>query len=131
VTDVRETLARLRVEDARWSGVEPVWGEAFACDIARQVVDAVEIELIQPVGESFLRNALCQRGEGVQHASFFVDQLESSLHGLIPRHGEMLHPRIVQGLHGQIAFVRLTALPSVDVELCGGSDRTTRRGNPR
>lgn len=118
VKDARRTLVELAKQDPAWFGVEPVWGAAFECDIARQIIDGVEVELIQPVGDSFLRDGLQQHGEGVQHVSFTVGDLEGTLHKLMESDGKMVHPDIVRGLHGRIAFVRLPLPVRADVELC-------------
>ena len=47
VENLRKTLDELALTDASWAGVAPVWGEAFGCHIARNVVDGAEIEVIE------------------------------------------------------------------------------------
>jgi len=118
LTDVRATLAELANSDPRWAGVAPVWGAAFECEVAWQVIDGREYELLQPVGSSFLRDALLQHGEGVHHVSFTVSGLEAAVTLLLAADAEMDHPDICEGLHGRIAFLRLPlSIPAI-LELC-------------
>lgn len=118
VTDVRETVAALADSDPSWIGVEPVWGAAFECDIARQVVDGLEYELLQPVGKSFLRDALLRHGEGLHHVSFTVSDLDAAVTLLLAAQGRMDHPDICEGLHGRIAFLRIPQSIPASLELC-------------
>ena len=118
VEEVRATITNLAADDPDWAGIEPAWGAAFGCSIARRVVDGVEYELIEPVEDSFLRAALRTRGEGVQHLSFTVRDLDAGLETLVDGGAAMVHPHVCQGLHGRIAFVHLPLSVPVDLELC-------------
>ena len=108
------TLANLLGGD--WPKLESVWGEAFGCRIARKVDDGVEYEFIQPERESFLKDFLNQGGEGVNHLSFYVSDIETCLKSLCDS-GAMAEPRIHEGLHGRIAFTP-GILGPVCIELC-------------
>jgi catechol 2,3-dioxygenase-like lactoylglutathione lyase family enzyme len=119
VSDVQAALKTLSEQvDPAWEGVEPVWGAAFQCHIARHVQDGCEFEYIQPVGESFLRRHLQAHGEGVQHLSFEVADIEGSLEALRTAGAEMADPDVHAGLHGKVAFVRPGAFGDLCLELC-------------
>jgi hypothetical protein len=119
VDDVRQAL-RLLAEKVspEWSAVEPRWGEAFGCHIARREEDGCEYEIIEPVRESFLKVHLDTMGAGVQHLSFQVADIHSGL-GMLTGHGAaMADPDVHRGLHGLVAFVRPEGFDGLCLELC-------------
>jgi hypothetical protein len=122
VENLRQTLDALALTDASWAEAEPVWGEAFGCYIARNVVDDAEIEVIEPEKPSFLRTFLEGSGEGTHHLSFWVDNLEAALRRLKDSGTEMAYPEICDGLHGRIAFVNADCAGVQCVELCEAHD---------
>jgi len=80
----------------------------------------MEIELLEdhrpdsPIGK-FLRN----RGEGIHHFSFEVDDIEAELKALKKRGVELIDEKSRIGVHGvPIAFVNPKSLHGVLVELC-------------
>lgn len=119
VTDLRATLSRLALEvSPQWASVEPEWGEAFGCRIARRVEDGCELEFIEPQRESFLKQHLDRFGPGVQHLSFRVADLDASLNALKQAGAEMADPDVHDGLHGRIAFIHPAGLGGLCMELC-------------
>ena len=119
VRDVNAALRDLAVRvDPAWGMVQPVWGEAFGCHIARRVRDDTEYEFIEPVRESFLRAFLLQEGSGVHHLSFEVGDLNRCLDLLRSRGVPMADPVVRQGLCGPIAFVAPGRWGARCLELC-------------
>jgi len=93
VADVRATVKSLcAAGSAEWQGVEPVWGAAFGCHVTRALVEGSEIELLQPVEESFLREHLMTGGEGVHHVSFEVDDLAEAMRVLAAAGEALAYP---------------------------------------
>jgi methylmalonyl-CoA/ethylmalonyl-CoA epimerase len=94
--------------------------ESMRLRIAFLIAGTSELELLEPVGpDSTVSKFLAQRGEGIHHLSFYVDDIEQALveaeaAGLAlidrtPREGSH---------HTRIAFLHPRALRGVLVELC-------------
>ena len=60
---------------------KPAWARA---KIAQAQVGAVQLELYQPIeGDSIYRDFLMERGEGMHHISFFVDNADETAEELV------------------------------------------------
>ena len=85
---------------------------------AHLVVGDTAIALLQPVeDESPVGRFVQQRGSGLYHLAFEVDDIELTLHTLLARGAELLdrEPRDVPG--GRIAFVRSRQMRGILIEL--------------
>ncbi len=123
VRDAARALADLGEElGAPWTEAVSRWAGTYGCRIARVQTEGVEFELIEPVGESFLRRHLEEHGEGVQHLSFWVGDIAGCVESLRAAGDEMADPEIRRGLHGSVAFLRPEEFAPLCIELCEPAD---------
>lgn len=126
VADIQETLRTLAERaGAEWKTAEVVWGKAFGCHIACRLQNRVELEVIQPVSPSFLLDSLRERGEGLHHLCFDVQDLEKSVRILKTQGEQLADDRIYNGLHGRICFVKPGRICPLHIELCEAHQRST------
>ena len=76
------------------------------------------IELLEPLPNSRMAAALEKRGEGVQHISFDVDDMERDLEALKEKKVSLIDENPRQGVEGIVAFVHPRSVNGVLVELC-------------
>lgn len=76
------------------------------------------IELLEPLPNSRMAAALEKRGEGVQHISFDVDDIESDLVRLKESAVSLIDESPRRGVEGRVAFLHPRATNGVLVELC-------------
>lgn len=76
------------------------------------------IELLEPLPDSRMAAALEKRGEGVQHISFDVDDLDQELASLADKGVEMIDKKARRGVEGMVAFLHPKSVSGVLVELC-------------
>jgi len=76
------------------------------------------IELLEPLPDSRMAAALEKRGEGIQHISFDVDDIESDLVRLKESAVSLIDESPRRGVEGRVAFLHPRATNGVLVELC-------------
>jgi len=76
------------------------------------------IELLEPLPNSRMAAALEKRGEGIQHISFDVDDIESDLVRLKESAVSLIDESPRRGVEGRVAFLHPRATNGVLVELC-------------
>jgi methylmalonyl-CoA/ethylmalonyl-CoA epimerase len=76
------------------------------------------IELLEPLPNSRMAAALEKRGEGIQHISFDVDDIESDLARLKETAVSLIDENPRRGVEGRVAFLHPSATNGVLVELC-------------
>lgn len=119
VSDADENKARLgKVLGKDLNGYAKNWVDSYKVYVLHMDFEGTELELIQPVGESFFSEHLSARGEGLQHVSFRVNGIEDALKALKQGGAELVDaaPRI--GSHGKVAFTKPEKLSPYYLELC-------------
>ena len=76
------------------------------------------IELLEPLPNSRMAATLEKRGEGIQHISLDVDDIESDLARLKDRSVSLIDENPRRGVEGRVAFLHPRATNGVLVELC-------------
>jgi methylmalonyl-CoA epimerase len=76
------------------------------------------LELLEPLPNSNMANALEKRGEGLHHITFEVDDVDKEISRLSERGIELIDKKARPGLEGMVAFVHPKSLRGVLVELC-------------
>jgi methylmalonyl-CoA/ethylmalonyl-CoA epimerase len=77
-----------------------------------------QLELLEPLPNSRMAAALEKRGEGVQHISFDVDDIEGDLAKLKNKKVSLIDENPRQGAEGRVAFLHPRSTNGVLVELC-------------
>ena len=80
--------------------------------------DGPNIELLEPLPDSRMAAALEKRGEGVQHISFDVDNIDRELASLADKGVEFIDKKARRGVEGMVAFIHPKSVSGVLVELC-------------
>ena len=102
-------------------GKEPLkrnWVEAYKVFVARTDFEGIELELIEPAGESAFAAFLNVCGEGVHHLAFRVADIEGCLQALKAHGVELMDETPRAGSHGKVAFVRPGPFEPLHLELC-------------
>ncbi len=76
------------------------------------------IELLEPLPDSRMAAILEKRGEGVQHISFDVDDIESDLTRLKGESVDLIDEKPRRGVEGMVAFLHPRSTNGVLIELC-------------
>lgn len=76
------------------------------------------LELLEPLPNSRMAEALEKRGEGVQHISLDVDDIEKDLARLKDKSVSLIDQNPRQGVEGKVAFLHPRSTNGVLVELC-------------
>jgi methylmalonyl-CoA epimerase len=77
-----------------------------------------DVELLEPLPGSRMAEALEKRGEGVQHISFDVDDIEADLAALKQKNVSLIDEKPRKGVEGLVIFLHPKAVNGVLVELC-------------
>ena len=77
-----------------------------------------DVELLEPLPGSRMAAALEKRGEGVQHISFDVDDIEADLASLRDKNVGLIDEKPRKGAEGLVAFLHPRSVNGVLVELC-------------
>lgn len=77
-----------------------------------------KLELLEPLPDSRMAAALEKRGEGVQHVSFDVDDIEAEIASLVEKGVELIDKKPRRGVEGMVAFIHPKSVKGVLVELC-------------
>jgi methylmalonyl-CoA/ethylmalonyl-CoA epimerase len=77
-----------------------------------------DVELLEPLPGSRMAAALEKRGEGVQHISFDVDDIEADLAALKQKNVSLIDEKPRKGVEGLVIFLHPKAVNGVLVELC-------------
>lgn len=94
--------------------------------VARFGVGDAELALLQPTKpDGAVSRFLDQRGAGLYHLSFEVDDIELALRTFLARGAELLDREPREGPDGRIAFVRSSAMRGVVIELWEPRTRTS------
>lgn len=80
--------------------------------------DGPNIELLEPLPDSRMAAALEKRGEGVQHISFDVDNIDREIASLADKGVELIDKKARRGVEGMVAFLHPKSVSGVLVELC-------------
>ena len=80
--------------------------------------DGPNIELLEPLPDSRMAAALEKRGEGVQHISFDVDNIDREIASLADKGVEFIDKKARRGVEGMVAFIHPKSVSGVLVELC-------------
>lgn len=76
------------------------------------------VELVQPLSDDTgIARFLTQRGEGIHHICFEVEDIEAVLAQLKEHQVQLINEVPRQGAHGRVAFVHPKAMHGVLVEL--------------
>ncbi len=76
------------------------------------------LELLEPLPGSRMAAALEKRGEGVQHISFDVDDIDGDLAALKQKQVSLIDETPRHGVEGRVVFLHPRATNGVLVELC-------------
>ena len=77
-----------------------------------------ELEVLEPLPGSNLEKVLKERGEGIHHICFEVDDIERELELLAGKGVNLIDRKARRGLEGMVAFIHPRATRGVLVELC-------------
>lgn len=77
-----------------------------------------DLELLEPLPDSRMAAALEKRGEGIQHISFDVDDIESELAALKEKNVSLIDESPRPGAEGVVIFIHPRSVNGVLVELC-------------
>lgn len=77
-----------------------------------------QLELLEPLPDSRMAAALEKRGEGVQHISFDVDDIDGLLATLKEKQVQLIDQEPRPGVEGRVAFLHPRAASGVLVEVC-------------
>ncbi|MHB0859617.1 MAG: VOC family protein [Anaerolineae bacterium] len=117
VTNLDVSLARIGEALGERLAVRVDHVEAFAVDVARLMLEGVELEFVAPWGASFFAEALAVQGEGVQHLSFRVEEIERQLQRLAQAGVDLVDAEPRRGSHGKVAFSRPAPFAPLYLEL--------------
>ena len=76
------------------------------------------LEVLEPLPGSNLEKVLKERGEGMHHICFEVDDIERELELLADRGVNLIDRKARRGLEGRVAFIHPKATGGVLIELC-------------
>lgn len=76
------------------------------------------LEVIEPLPGSNLEKVLQERGEGMHHICFDVEDIEGELELLADRGVNLIDRKARRGLEGRVAFIHPRATGGVLIELC-------------
>ena len=76
------------------------------------------LEVLEPLPRSNLEKVLKERGEGIHHICFNVDDIDGELERLADRGVNLIDRRARRGLEGRVAFIHPRATGGVLIELC-------------
>ena len=79
---------------------------------------ATRLEVLEPLPGSNLEKVLKERGEGMHHICFEVDDIERELELLADRGVNLIDRKARRGLEGRVAFIHPKATGGVLIELC-------------
>ena len=88
--------------------------------IARFKLDDIELELIEPYGESFFMEYLNEHGNCLHHISYQVRDIENSILKLSKSKDtvELIDLKPRSGSHGKVAFMKPVFSKPMCLELC-------------
>lgn len=92
--------------------------EAYNVYVARTQVEGLELELIEPVGDSFFADFLKDHAEGLQHLAFRVSKIDTFLQTLRAKGEELVDRKPQAGSHGKVAFAKPRQFAPLYLELC-------------
>jgi methylmalonyl-CoA/ethylmalonyl-CoA epimerase len=109
-----------------FQGVEEV--PEYAVKVAFLKVGESRIELLEPTsGEGMIARFLAERGPGIHHVAYEVEDLEAAIRSCEARGARMIDRTPRRGAHGaRVAFMDPVSSHSVVTELC--QLRRRRRG---
>lgn len=93
------------------------WVETYQVTVARGLIEGVELEFIEPGGESFFLEALRARGDALQHVSYRVENIEHCLRTLHAGGVALVNEKPRAGSHGAVAFARPAEFVPIYLEL--------------
>ena len=76
------------------------------------------LEWLEPLPDSNMAKALENRGEGLHHMTFEVDDVDKEISRLAERGMELIDKKARPGFEGMVAFVHPKSVRGVLVELC-------------
>ncbi len=76
------------------------------------------LEVLEPLPGSNLEKVLQERGEGMHHICFDVEDIERELELLADRGVNLIDRKARRGLEGRVAFIHPRATGGVLIELC-------------
>jgi methylmalonyl-CoA epimerase len=119
VSSIDSSIDNLKTFDSKISG--PIirdWVKAYKVYVGRIMFGDRELEFIEPKGESFFSVFLKEKGEGLQHLAFQVNDIEGCFEKLKKNGVEAIDKEPSSGSHGKIAFFnKPRLLGSVYIEL--------------
>lgn len=77
-----------------------------------------QLELLEPLPDTKIAEALDKRGEGVQHVCFEVDNIDQELASLAEQGVELIDKKPRRGVEGLVAFIHPKSAKGMLVELC-------------
>ncbi len=94
------------------------WVEAYKVYVGRILLNGKELELIEPVGESFFYTFLKEEGECLHHLSFYINDIEDCFEKLKAQGVEIIDKEPRLGSHGKIVFLMPKLFGKICIELC-------------
>ena len=82
------------------------WVGAYKVTVARGLIEGVELEFIEPGGDSFFLEALISHGDALQHVSYRVENIGDCLRKLHAGGVALVNEQPRAGSHGKVAFAR-------------------------
>jgi len=76
------------------------------------------LEVLEPLPGSNLEKVLKERGEGMHHICFEVDDIEGELELLADKGVNLIDRKARRGLEGRVAFIHPRSTGGVLIELC-------------
>jgi methylmalonyl-CoA/ethylmalonyl-CoA epimerase len=76
------------------------------------------LELLEPFPGSNMAKVLENRGEGLHHIAFEVEDIDNELARLSARGIELIDKKAHPGLEGMVAFIHPKSIRGVLIELC-------------
>jgi len=93
------------------------WVEAYKVYVGRIMLSDRELEFIEPKGNSFFDMFLKEKGEGLHHLAFRVNDIESCFEKLKKNKVEAIDSEPLSGSHGKVAFFKPGLFGSAYIEL--------------
>lgn len=90
----------------------------YQVQVARVIFNNAEMEFIEPVGQSFFKKFLCDKGPGLNHISFEVKDILACTSALENSSADLIDKQPRSGSHGKVAFSQHKLLVPYYLEIC-------------
>ena len=117
-SNLEETVRRYRELLGVPAGEVTTMPEAGVKVAVLDVGGETGLEVLEPLPRSNLEKVLKERGEGIHHICFNVDDIDGELERLADRGVNLIDRKARRGLEGRVAFIHPRATGGVLIELC-------------